>query len=124
MEIKTVPSYKELIQQLEELRKQADEQLAIERAEGIRKAKEIIAEYGLTAHELGLVKTQHVPAKKDPKKKTFAVKSPKTPKPPRYRDPESGQTWSGFGHQPRWMTGNRDEYLIEQQDHKQSQKAA
>jgi DNA-binding protein H-NS len=112
------------MQQLETLRQQADEQLAIERAEGIRKAKEIIDEYQLSAHDLGFVKTQHIPAKKDPKKTTFAVKKPKTPKPPRYRDPESGATWSGYGHQPRWMTGNRDEYLIEPQQHKQSKRAA
>lgn len=113
-----MPSYKELREQAEKLLKQANEQLAVERAEGIRKAKEIIEEYGLTAYDLGLVRTQQVSPKKDPKKKTFAVKRPSPPRPPRYRDPETGQTWSGFGHQPRWIVGNRDDYLIEPQQQK------
>ena len=38
---------------------------------------------------------------------------------PKYRDPESGTTWTGRGRMPRWMTAaiaggrTRDEFLIE-----------
>ncbi|MGY4730881.1 H-NS histone family protein [Burkholderia pyrrocinia] len=32
---------------------------------------------------------------------------------PKYRDPESGATWTGRGLEPRWIRGrNRDEFLI------------
>lgn len=39
---------------------------------------------------------------------------------PKYRDPESGTTWTGRGRMPRWMTAyidagrTREEFLIEQ----------
>lgn len=33
---------------------------------------------------------------------------------PKYRDPETGKTWSGRGREPVWMRGkNRDDYLIQ-----------
>ncbi|EDT00718.1 histone family protein nucleoid-structuring protein H-NS [Burkholderia ambifaria IOP40-10] len=33
---------------------------------------------------------------------------------PKYRDPESGATWTGRGLEPRWIRGrNRREFLIE-----------
>lgn len=36
--------------------------------------------------------------------------------PPKYRDPDSGNTWSGKGKVPKWIEGkNRDEYLIKTQ---------
>lgn len=32
---------------------------------------------------------------------------------PKYRDPETGKTWSGRGREPVWLRGkNRDDYLI------------
>lgn len=34
-------------------------------------------------------------------------------RPPKYRDPESGQTWTGQGAMPNWIKGkNADDYLI------------
>lgn len=33
---------------------------------------------------------------------------------PKYRDPDSGKTWSGVGPIPSWIKGkNRDDFLIE-----------
>jgi DNA-binding protein H-NS len=33
---------------------------------------------------------------------------------PKYRDPESGNTWSGRGKPPRWIAGqDRDQFLIQ-----------
>jgi DNA-binding protein H-NS len=109
-------TYKELRAKAEELLRQADLALIEERREAIVKAKAIINEYELTATDLGLIKTQVIAAKKVSKmKKTFAVKTPKGVKPPKYRDPATGTTWSGYGHQPHWIVGNRDEYLIERE---------
>lgn len=33
---------------------------------------------------------------------------------PRYRDPETGATWTGFGRAPRWIAeaANRDAFLV------------
>jgi DNA-binding protein H-NS len=32
---------------------------------------------------------------------------------PKYRDPESGSTWSGRGKPPKWIAGqDRDSFLI------------
>ena len=33
---------------------------------------------------------------------------------PKYRDPNSGSTWSGRGKPPKWIAGqNRDQFLIQ-----------
>jgi DNA-binding protein H-NS len=115
-----MPTSKELREQAEELLRQADAQLAIEKQEGIKKVMALIDEYQLTANDLpGFMAVKHVASAKDPKKKTFGVKMPKTTAPPKYRNPETGQTWSGRGHEPSWMEGHRDEYLIEKQTEKQ-----
>ncbi|WDD90707.1 H-NS histone family protein (plasmid) [Burkholderia sp. FERM BP-3421] len=34
---------------------------------------------------------------------------------PKYRDPETGQTWCGRGRLPRWLVGRcREDFLVEQ----------
>ncbi|WP_085701533.1 H-NS histone family protein [Burkholderia savannae] len=36
------------------------------------------------------------------------------PLPPKYRNPMTGETWSGRGRCPKWMAGlPRDEFLVE-----------
>jgi DNA-binding protein H-NS len=56
-------------------------------------------EYGITAEELG-----------------FASKgagAKKTPQPAKYRNPKTGETWSGRGRSPGWLAGkNRERFLI------------
>ena len=38
----------------------------------------------------------------------------KSKAPPKYRDPETGKTWTGRGPIPSWLKDkNRDDYLIE-----------
>lgn len=117
-------SYRELKLQLAELTKNLDAALAREHRQAIDTCMRLIAEYGLTAFELGLVKTQEIPAKKVPKSaKTFGVKKAKASKPPKYVDPATGATWSGYGHTPKWIVGNRDDYLIKHET-KREQEAA
>jgi DNA-binding protein H-NS len=43
---------------------------------------------------------------------TFPAKTPKKVYPPKYVNPSDGRTWSGLGHTPSWIVGNRDDYLI------------
>lgn len=50
--------------------------------------------------------------------KTGAVSKARTPVPPKYRNPETGATWSGRGKPPRWISDaegegkSRDSFLI------------
>jgi DNA-binding protein H-NS len=85
--------YAELKAQIARLQAQADEARRTE-----------IAEYGLTAQDLGFA----VAARRGRPPK-------KAPLPPRYQDPKSGNTWSGRGKPPKWIAGkNRERFLIEQ----------
>jgi DNA-binding protein H-NS len=107
------PTYKELLAQSEKLLAQALEAKAIESRDAIETCKALIAEFDLSPFDLGFVKTQVAQAKK-PKKAdaTFGAKQPRSAHPPKYVDPATGNTWSGRGHQPSWIVGNRDDYLI------------
>jgi DNA-binding protein H-NS len=93
-------SYKQLTQQLEKLHKEMEVARDKEVAEAIADIREKITEYGITAEELG-----------------FSSKRPvvrKQPLPPKYRNPKTGETWSGRGRAPGWLTGkNRERFLIE-----------
>jgi DNA-binding protein H-NS len=115
-----MPTSKELREQAEELLRQADAQLAIEKQEGINKVMKLIDEYQLTADDLpGFMAVQQIAAKKAPKKGTFGVKMPKAVIPPKYRNPETGETWSGRGKEPGWVKDHRDEFLIKEGSEKQ-----
>ncbi|NUX58717.1 H-NS histone family protein [Paraburkholderia youngii] len=70
-----------------------------------------IEEYGFTAFELGLIKTQYIPRVRDGRR-TFQQAAPARTLPALYQDPDTGATWSGRGRQPRWIEGDRDDYLI------------
>ena len=104
---------RELIEQRDELTRQLDAMRAELRADALEKARQLVAEFDLNAHELGLIKTQHL--KRGPKgAATFPQKSQRPPAPPLYRDPQTGATWSGRGRQPRWLEGlDQDEFLID-----------
>lgn len=105
--------YKSLREQLAKLTAEVEAARIEEKAEAINTCMELIADFELSAHDLGLVKTQALPPVKVKKSDTtFAVKMPKKVHPPKYVDPASGKTWSGLGHTPQWIVGNRDDYLI------------
>ncbi|MFL9934238.1 H-NS histone family protein [Paraburkholderia sp. RL18-103-BIB-C] len=103
------------LRQLIEQRDAIDAQIADLRAQmyaaKLAEVKATIDEFGFTAFELGLVKTQHIAPGRE--HRTFAPQHKAAPRPPLYRDPASGQTWAGRGRPPMWIDGeNRDEYLI------------
>jgi DNA-binding protein H-NS len=94
-------SYKELLAQREKLEKQIEEAKAREYAEVLNEIKQKMADYGITLAELG-------------GRKQGKAGRPRAGVAPKYRDPESGSTWSGRGKPPRWIAGqNRDEFLIQ-----------
>ena len=96
--------YAELKAQIARLQAQADEARRTELGNVIEEIRGKIAEYGLTAQDLGFA----VAARRGRPPK-------KAPLPPKYRDPKSGSTWSGRGKPPKWIAGkSRDRFLIGQ----------
>ncbi|WP_082712017.1 H-NS family nucleoid-associated regulatory protein [Burkholderia singularis] len=92
--------YQQLIYQRKELQVQIDVAKREERRVAVATARDLIAEFDLHPQEL------------------FGRKyKPRNPinKVARYRDPETGATWSGFGRPPHWIAGrNREHFAIGQ----------
>jgi DNA-binding protein H-NS len=84
-------SYKELLAQREQLDKQIKEAIAREKADGIAKAKLIIEQFSRKA----------------------GGKSAGGKVAPKYRNPSTGETWTGRGKAPKWIEGrDRSNFLI------------
>lgn len=86
-----MPSYQELLAQREQLDKQIKEAIQREKADGIAKAKAIIEQYGLEASDLFSRKA--------------SARGPSGKVAPKYRDPATGETWTGRGKAPKWIEG-------------------
>jgi DNA-binding protein H-NS len=86
----------DLMAQKAALEKQIAEAQTQERASAIAQIKDLMAQYGLSAADLG---GKSVPAKPSGKK------GPRTGSkvPAKYRDPATGQAWSGRGLHPKWL---------------------
>ncbi|RKP45617.1 H-NS histone family protein [Trinickia fusca] len=96
--------YAELKAQIAKLQAQADDARRAEVVNVITEIRQKIAEFGLTAGDLGFAEAAR--RGRPPKK---------APLPPKYQDPKTGNTWSGRGKPPKWIAGkNRDRFLIEQ----------
>ena len=95
-------TYKELQSQIEKLQKEADHARKSELANAISDIHTKMRDYGITAEDLGL----------GGKKK--AGKTVRKPVAPKYRNTETGETWSGRGKPPKWMAGrDKLQFLIE-----------
>lgn len=94
-------TYKQLTAQLEKLHKEVAVAHEKEVAEAIAYIKRKIVEYDLTIEELGFTaKRGGKPLKK-------------LPQPAKYRNPKTGETWSGRGRPPGWLAGrNKERFLI------------
>lgn len=94
--------YADLKAQIARLQAQAEEARRTEIDNVVAEIRQKIAEYGLTAQDLGFA----VAAKRGRPPK-------KAPLPAKYQDPKSGNTWSGRGKPPKWIVGkNRERFLI------------
>lgn len=91
-------NYQELIAQKEELDKQIEAVRKADRAEALAQAKRMVVFFGLSAAELGFAS-----AVKRAKRVQKAI-------PAKYFGP-NGATWSGHGRAPKWLTGDRNQYL-------------
>jgi DNA-binding protein H-NS len=84
-------SIQELLAQKAALEKKIAEAQRTAKADAIAKVKALMAEYGLTAADLS---GKAAPGPKaEPGKKVAA----------KYRDPATGQTWTGRGLKPKWL---------------------
>ncbi len=81
--------YQTLLQQRAELDAQIAATLKTEKVAAITQARALAAEYGLTAADV-------FPA---------AGKQAASMSQPKYRNPETGVTWTGRGKPPNWIVG-------------------
>jgi DNA-binding protein H-NS len=96
---------------MKKLQAQADALIAKQSSGVIAKIRELMAKHGLTTadidvHAGGKQRAKHAAAKTAAKPATSVAK---------YRDPQSGATWSGHGRAPQWIAAakNRDRYLVD-----------
>lgn len=93
-------TYKELQVEIKELQAQAEKVRQAELANTIAEIKAKIQEYELTEVDL-------FSSEKKTRKTVATVK-------PKYRNPKTGDTWTGRGKPPKWIAGkNKTEFLID-----------
>lgn len=98
--MKTYQAVKAAIARLE---KKAEAMRRNELKSVIAQVKKTIAEYGLTAAELGLGRgAPKATARRAPAGKRGAAGVA------RYRNPKTGETWTGRGRPPAWIAGAKD----------------
>ncbi|MFT3778095.1 MAG: H-NS histone family protein [Ottowia sp.] len=93
-------SLQELLKQRDALTQQIEEARKREIADAVAKVRAMVAEYQLTAQDV-------FPAGRKARIQSGAKV------PPKYRDPATGQTWTGRGKAPKWIDGkDRTKFLI------------
>ncbi|MDR1969630.1 MAG: H-NS histone family protein [Burkholderiaceae bacterium] len=94
-------TYLELLKQRDMLAQQIEDARKRETADALAKVRAIVAEYQLTAQEV-------FPIGRKSRSRSVGKVAPK------YRDPATGQTWTGRGKAPRWIDGkDREQFLID-----------
>lgn len=89
----------DLISQKESLEREIERLKEQSRAEAIDKVRALMAEYGLSAADIGAKPAGKTLSRSSAK----AAKSAGSKVPAKYRDAASGDSWSGRGLQPRWL---------------------
>jgi DNA-binding protein H-NS len=85
-------SYQEILSQIEELKRKAEDVRQQEMSGAIAEIKRLMAQFGITGDDLGLSGRAGAG-----KVKSRGIVAPK------YRDPISGKTWTGRGRRPGWV---------------------
>jgi len=95
-----MPTYQEFQHQIAELQVLAEQARQSELAEAKKRIQEMMKASGLTVADL------------QESKRPAATKKQNTVA-PKYKDPKSGQTWTGRGRAPRWLEGrDKNQFLI------------
>lgn len=93
-------SYAEYVEQIAKLQSLAEQARKNEINGAIQKIKELMQQHGVTADDLAAT-NRAKPAKA---KGSVAAQ---------FKNPETGETWTGRGRAPRWLDGkDRDAYRI------------
>jgi DNA-binding protein H-NS len=87
-------TFKEIEAQIAQLQRQAAEQRDREIADALKTIHDLMQEYSISIGDLQLVR-----------KKGAFKKSSK----PLFRNPKTGNTWSGRGRMPNWLIGQDNE---------------
>lgn len=95
-------SYKELLQQREDLEKAIAQARQNEISTAVAKVRELVAEFGLTVQDVFPGRVAKSGAAKGASKVA-----------PKYRDAATGMTWTGRGKAPKWIDGkDRAQFVI------------
>lgn len=89
-------TYAEITKQIAELQRAAEDARKSEMAEAKAKIAAIMQEFGLSVSDLGVAG----------KTKAGRVK---TAVAPQFKNPETGEQWTGRGRAPRWLDGKDKE---------------
>ena len=93
-------SYKALLKQREALEQKINEARRNELSEAVAQVRALVAEFGLTAQDVfpvGRARSASAGSKVAPK----------------YRNPATGQTWTGRGKPPKWIQNeSREQFAI------------
>jgi DNA-binding protein H-NS len=94
-------TYQELLAQRAALEQAIAQARHREIADAVTRVRELVAEFGLTVQDVFPGRLPRVESKSTGKVA------------PKYRDPVTGQTWTGRGKTPKWIDGqNREQFLI------------
>ena len=94
-------TYKELLQQQEALAQQIEEARKKEIADAVAQVRALVNDFGLTQQDV------FTGGRKSAKSTSGTKVAPK------YRDPATGQTWTGRGKAPKWIEGrDRAQFVI------------
>ncbi len=94
-------TYKELLQQQQALALEVEQARKREISDAVTQVRNLISEFGLSASDV-------FPSGRKPSGPRAGGKVA-----PKYRDPATGQTWTGRGKAPKWIDGkDRTKYLI------------
>lgn len=83
-----MPTYRELVNQIESLTKQAEQLRKAETAQVIVEIKQKMADFGITPADL---------------KGGAPRGAARKPVSPKYRNQKTGETWAGRGKPPKWL---------------------
>lgn len=105
-------TYQAVRAQIAKLEREAEELRRQELKNIIAQVRQAIADYGLTAADLGFAGRGRKAVSKTGTKATGSRRGAGVAK---YRDPKTGQTWTGRGRPPAWIAEakNRDAFLID-----------
>jgi len=88
-------TYAELLAQKKSLDEQIEKARRAESEQALETVRQLVDEFGFTAQQV------------------FPWKPPARKVPAKYRDPQTGATWSGRGKPPQWIAGqDREKFAI------------